>query len=110
MKNTELLKKFIEAENKRDWETFAACLHPEVMWFLHGETSHLPIAGREDCVKSTIAGYQNTNATLVCENMMESKSGNRIIATLRNSYGVVSVEIFDFEDGLIRWEHEFLLD
>ena len=110
MDNVERLNQFFEAENKRDWETFRSYLHPEVMWFLHPAVSHMPVAGQEEYMDRISAGYQSSDATFTCERMEVSQSGNRIIAFLRNSHGGRSVDIFDFEDGLIRWEHEYLLD
>jgi len=110
MTNAELLTRFFEAENKRDWNSFPGYLHPQVMWFLHTETTHSPIVGREEYVDYVATGYKNTDATFTCENMEVSSSGNRIVAFLRSSSGSRSISIFDFEDGLIRWEHEYLLD
>lgn len=113
MTNQKLLEKFFEAENARDWETYRGCLHPDVMWFLHTETTHTPIAGREEYMDRIMTGYKSTSAQkafFVCERMDVSESGNRIVAFLRNSGGGRSIDVFDFEDCLIRWEHEFLLD
>lgn len=112
MENTKLLEKFFAAENSRDWATFRGCLHPQVMWFLHTETTHMPVAGREEYMDRILSGYQSAapDKGFTCESMMSSKSGNRIVATIRNSDGGRSVDVFDFEDGLIRWEYEYLMD
>lgn len=110
MENTRLLEKFFDAENNRDWATFKGCLHPDVMWFLHTETTHMPVAGREEYMDRILTGYQNSDKRFTCESMMASKSGNRVVASIRNSDGGRSVDIFDFEDGLIRWEYEYLMD
>ena len=59
-----------------------------------------------------LTGYQGTTASkagFVCESMLVSESGNRVIAKLKNSVGGYSIDIFDFEDNLIRWEYEYLL-
>ena len=110
MENTKLLEQFFEAENRRDWAAYRGYLHPEVMWFLHTETTHMPVAGREEYMDRVITGYQNSDKTFSCESMLVSQSGNRIAAILRNSEGGRSLDIFDFEDGLIRWEYEYLMD
>ena len=113
MTNEKLLEKFFQAENERDWATFRSCLHPEVMWFLHTETEHTMIVGREEYMDRVLTGYKGTTASkagFTCEGLQVSSSGNRVIANIQNSMGGRSVDIFDFEDGLIRWEYEYLLD
>ena len=50
MKNTELVNRFFDAQNQRDRAACSGLMHPEIMWFLHGEATHTPIAGREDCL------------------------------------------------------------
>ena len=110
MTNTQCLNNFFAAENSRDWAVFRRYLHPQVMWFLHTEDSHMPIAGREEYMDRILSGYKDSDATFVCESMETSSSGNRVVAFLKNSHGGHSVNIFDFEDGLIRWEYEFLVD
>ena len=113
MTNEKLLEKFFQAENDRDWATFRSCLHPEVMWFLHTETEHTMIVGREEYMDRVLTGYKGTTASkagFTCEGLQVSSSGNRVIANIQNSMGGRSVDIFDFEDGLIRWEYEYLLD
>ena len=108
--NVKLLDQFFAAENKRDWTAYRGYLHPEVMWFIHTEDAHMPVAGREEYMDRVMSGYKDSDATFVCEGVEVSTSGKRIVAYLRNSSGSRSVNIFDFEDSLIRWEHEFVLD
>lgn len=109
--NVKLLDKFFEAENKRDWPAFEGYLHPDVMWFIHAEDSHLPVVGRAEYMERIYDGYKvNTEiATFVCQGVDVSSSGDRIVANLQYSDGTRSVCIFDYEDGLIRWKHEFLV-
>ena len=60
-----------------------------------------------------LTGYQGTTAQkagFTCESMLVSNSGNRIVAKIKNTLGGYSIDIFDFEDGVIRWEYEYLLD
>ena len=42
--------------------------------------------------------------------VITTASGNRIFAYLRYSNGSHSVTIFDYEEGLIKWKHEFILN
>lgn len=110
MTNAEHLARFFDAENAREWDVFRGYLHPQVMWFLHTEESHMPIAGREEYMDRILTGYKDSDASFTCERMEVSASGNRVVAFLKNNQGGRSVDIFDFEDGLIRWEYEYLLD
>lgn len=110
MNNSERLAKFFEAENKRDWDTYASFLHPDVMSFMHSEESHIPCVGRDEYMARIQAGYASVSeGDFTCETMHVSRSGNRIVAHLRSSLGNRTICVFDFEDGLIRWEHEFTL-
>ena len=107
--NVKLLDKFFEAENKRDWPAFEGYLHPEVMWFIHTEDSHLPIAGRQEYMERIYDGYAETDSTFVCQGVDVSESGDRIVANLLYADGSRSVVIFDYEDSLIKWKHEFII-
>lgn len=107
--NLKHLQNFFDAENKRDFFTLEGYLHPQVMWFMHTEDSHMPIAGREEYMDRIRAAYQETSATFTCEGVDVSSSGNRIIATLRHSDNTRSIVIFDFEDTLIKWRHEYVM-
>ena len=110
MTNIDHLTKFYEAENQRDWATLGGYLHPEVMWFVHGEDAHSAIAGREDFLDQLIADYKDSHISFTCEGFEISQSGNRIVSKLLYSNNTRSMKIVDFEDTLIRWVHEFLLD
>ena len=107
--NVKLLDKFFESENKRDWAAFEGYLHPEVMWFIHAEDSHLVVAGRPEFMDRVQSGYMAAPETFVCQGIDVSESGDRIVANLTYSTGSRSVVIFDYEDNLIRWKHEFIV-
>ena len=109
MDNKALLERFFKAENERDWETYAACLHEDVMWFIHAEDGHTPVAGREEYLETVKKGAEK-GGSFTCERMDVSRSGARIAALIVSEDGGRSLGVFDFEDGLIRWEHEFLFD
>ena len=110
MTNVELLNKAFEAENNRDWAALGGYLHPEVMWFVHGESAHSAIAGREDYLDQIITDYKESHISFTCEGMDVSRSGNRIAAVLLYSNNTRCTKIIDFDEGLIRWVHEFLMD
>ena len=54
--------------------------------------------------------YANSDAQFSCSEMQISRDGNRIAAYLVNDSGVRSLDIFDFKDGMIYREYEFILD
>lgn len=110
MTNVELLNKAFEAENTRDWGALGGYLHPEVMWFVHGESAHSAIAGREDFIDQIITDYKDSTITFTCEGMDVSRSGNRVAAVLKYSNNTRCMKVIDFEDSNIRWVHEFLMD
>lgn len=110
MTHSELLHKVFELENNRDWTALGSYLHPEVMWFVHGESSHSAIAGREDYLDQIMTDYKDSHISFTCEGSDISRSGNRITAVLRYSNNTRCLKVIDFENGLIRWVHEFLMD
>ena len=101
MKSTELVNRFFDVQNQRDRAACSGLMHPEIMWFLHGEATHTPIAGREDCLNYLLGADEPA----VPEALRESASGNRVAALLPGS-----VVLFDFEDGLMRWVYEYRMD
>ena len=105
MKNTELVNRFFDAQNQRDRAACSGLMHPEIMWFLHGEATHTPIAGREDCLNYLLSNHEPAAEPAVPESLRESASGNRVAALLPGS-----VVLFDFEDGLMRWVYEYRMD
>ncbi len=59
MKSTELVNRFFDAQNQRDRAAGSGLMHPEIMWFLHGEATHTPIAGREDCLNYLLSNHES---------------------------------------------------
>ena len=102
MNHEDALKQFFDAENRRDWTAYIAFLHPDVEWVLFGRSETLMIQGIEEA-------YTGNNDSFSCETLYSGVSGSRITAVLRNNHGQRSTEIFEFENGLIRKEWEFLL-
>lgn len=109
MRTEEILQHFFEAENSRDWAAYRRFLHPEVLWQLFGGEDK-QIKGVEEYVSAIKKAYANTETRFSCQSMQLSKDGSRIAAYLVNDMGQRSLDIFDFKDGLIIREYEFLLD
>lgn len=109
MSNTEALSQFFEAEKTRDWIRYESFLHPEVVWELHGDGVRL-IRGVDEYLAVIKAAYAGTEVRFSCERMDVSADGNRIVTHLENNQGERSVDIFEFIDGKIIREFEFLLD
>lgn len=104
----EKLRKFFEAENARDWESYRQFLHPQVRWRLFGAEEKC-IQGAEEYMKVMKGAYEGRDTQFVCQNMEVSDDGGRIAAHLLNDQGERSLDIFDFKDGLIYREYEFLM-
>lgn len=100
--------KFFAAENERDWETYRKFLHTDVRWVLHSKEVKT-IQGIEAYLGTMIAAYKDSQDTFVCEKIYEDITGERIVAILVNNHGERSCDIFDFKDGLIYEEYEFIL-
>ncbi|MCW6652885.1 nuclear transport factor 2 family protein [Aerococcaceae bacterium NML210727] len=108
MNSAELLHKFFEAENKRDWETYKQLLHPQVEWYLYGET-HRQFTGIEQYTDTIAKFYEQTDIRFSCKKMIVSHDGSRIVTHLINDAGESSIDIFDFKDSLIYREYEFIM-
>lgn len=105
MNNKEKLNAFFTAENKRDWEAYRDFLHPDVKWTLYGETTR-EIKGIDAYMDAIKNAYNNSGDTFRCESMYTN--GDRIAAILVNSRNGRSIDIFEFENGLICREYEFI--
>lgn len=108
MRAAETLASLFQAENDRDWETYRTFLHEDVVWHLHAEHERV-IQGVEEYLRVIQDAYHNTSTQFRVEEMHESAHRERIAVLLVDDDGARSFEVFDFEDGRIRCEHEFLL-
>lgn len=108
MNNKEKLMAFFAAENKRDWEKYRQFLHPDVKWVLHAKAVRR-ICGIDAYLTAMMDAYAGNNNTFVCESLYPGNDGNRIAAILINNLNERSCDIFEFKDGLIYEEHEFIL-
>lgn len=104
----EVLARFFRVENVRDWETYRAFLHEDVVWHLHGEGDRT-IRGVEEYPRTVRDAYAGSDARFHAVEAHEAAHGSRVVILLVDDSGRRSFEVFDFEDGLIRREHEVLL-
>jgi hypothetical protein len=102
-----ILTNFFIAENSRSWAAYRKYLSPDVTWELNTGGQTKAINGADDYVGYLQAVYERYNTTFVCESLYSQ--GNRAVAILKNSLGERSCDIFDFADGLIVREYEFIL-
>ncbi len=109
MENKELLRRFFELENRRDWTAYETFLHSDIEWILYHEGGSQVISGVENYMNKIRTAYYGNHDTFLCEAFFSSTSGDRITAILINNHGKRSTDIFEFENGLIRREWEFLL-
>ena len=108
MTNKDCLLAFFEAENKRDWSTYRKFLSLDVVWVLYSRQTKT-IEGIDDYLTAMVEAYKVCDNTFVCEALHQSSDGNRIVAILMNNLGEQSCDIFEFSDGLIVKEYEFIL-
>ena len=99
------LAEFFDAENRRDWDDYREFLHPQVEWVLEEDV----IKGRERYCETIVAAYAQSASRFRTHQMLESEDRRRIATLLVDTDGRRSLDIFEFEDGLIRQEWEFLL-
>lgn len=109
MTNREVLEAFFRAENERDWEAYQQFLHSEISWQLFNKEEK-KIVGIQDYIQVIKNAYANIDIRFSCLDMQISGDGNRIVAYLTNDSGARSLDIFDFKEGLIYKEYEFILD
>ncbi|HWP79111.1 MAG TPA: nuclear transport factor 2 family protein [Candidatus Acidoferrum sp.] len=105
MDNAARLTEFFEYENSRQWEKYAGCLAEDVVWTLNGSEV---MDGRTAYMRRITAAYEGSDDTFVCRRM--TGEGERIATELVNTRGVTSICVFDFAQGLIFREWEFILD
>lgn len=99
------LAEFFDAENRRDWDNYREFLHPQVEWVLEEDV----IKGRERYCETIVAAYAQSASRFRTHQMLESEDRRRIATLLVDTDGRRSLDIFEFQDGLIRREWEFLL-
>ncbi|MDU0348428.1 nuclear transport factor 2 family protein [Actinomyces sp. MRS3W] len=104
-----VLARFFAAENARDWRAYASFLHPDVEWTLYNHGQAHRRIGREEYLRAIRAAYQDVSVRFRCVETLSDPHQGRIVAVLVNDAGERSLDVFDFDDNLIRYEWEFLL-
>ena len=107
MTNLETLTLFFQAENQRDWKTYQKFLHPKIIWELHEQKVSI-IHGIEDYLYKIPQAYRH-NTVQFSRLHTFSTDENRIVTILKNDFGQLSCDIFEFENGLIVREYKYLL-
>ena len=106
---TASLARFFAAENARDWQGYAAFLHPEIVWTLVDGAAERRIVGRVEYLSVIRHIYEGVSTTFRCVDMRIDEGRSRVASLLVSDGGERSLDVFDFEGGLIRREWEFLL-
>lgn len=109
MDTKNVLLNFFKAENERDWEMYRKFLSPDVVWELHSKQVKT-VRGIDDYLTAMKKAYKDCDDTFVCEAMHESSNRNHIVTILRNNLGEHSCDIFEFSNGCIVKEYEFILN
>ena len=105
----EKLIKFFNAENDRDWKLYESFLSEDVEWISYGPPKQKVVSGRKDYIKTMIRAYRNIPERFTVLNMVSDIERGVVIAELELR-SRRSVDIFEFENGLIKREREYYDD
>ncbi|GHU44489.1 hypothetical protein FACS1894111_11840 [Clostridia bacterium] len=105
-----VLMEFFEAENQRDWVKYRQYISPNIVWELHSPHNNKTIVGADNYIAYMQDVYEKYNNTFCVETLLANESETRIVAILVNNLGEKSCDVFEFEDGVIVREYEFILD
>ena len=103
------LLNFFQAENNRDWKLYETFLSPDVEWISYGPPKRKVIIGKAEYVETMIRANQDTSAKFHILNMVSDLDKGIVIAELE-LLSRRSVDVFEFENGLIRREREYYDD
>lgn len=101
----ELLGAFFDAENRREWGRYVEFLHPDVEWEVSGRV----VRGRDAYLRAITAAYAGADTRFRQHQVISSADDSIVAALLVDNQGNRSLDVFEFEDGLIRREWEYLL-
>ena len=105
----EKLIEFFNAENDRDWKLYESFLSEDVEWISYGPPKRKVVIGKEDYVKTMIRAYRDVPDKFKVLNMVSDIERGVVIAELEIR-SRRSVDIFEFENGLIKREREYYDD
>ena len=104
-----LLEEFFAAENARDWPVYAQYLHPDVEWIVVQGDEPRIVQGAAAYLETIREAYDGSPMTFRCVQTISSEDDTRVGTLLVDESGHRSLEVFEFQDGLIRREWEYLL-
>ena len=105
----EKLIKFFNAENNRNWKLYETFLSQDVEWISYGLPRRKVVIGKEDYVKTMIRAYRDVPEKFKVLYMVSDPERGVLIADLE-PLSRRSVDVLEFEDGLIRREREYYDD
>ena len=105
----EKLTDFFNAENDRDWKLYESFLSEDVEWISYGPPKRKVVSGKKDYIKTMIRAYRNIPERFSVLNMVSDIERGVVIAELEIR-SRRSVDIFEFENGLIKREREYYDD
>ena len=105
----EIRVKLFNAEDNRDWKLYEALLSQDIEWISYGPPRRKTAVERAECVKTMVKAYQNLSAKFEVLNMVSDLEKGMVMAELQ-ILSRRSVDVFKFEDGLIRREREYYDD
>lgn len=103
------LMNFFNAENNRDWKLYGSFISQDVEWVSYSLPKRKVVVGKEDYVKAMIRAYRNIPASFKVFNMV-SDIERRVVIAEPELLSRRSVDVFEFENGLIRREREYYDD
>ena len=108
--NRQRLREFFQAENERNWKVYEQFIAEDILWELHMDMENTEsFRGARAYLQRIREAYRNSSVTFSCEKMAVSADGNRIACMLVNDAGEKSNDVFEFSDGKIIKEIEFIL-
>ena len=105
----ERLVKFFETENSREWKLYESFLSPKVEWILYGPPKRKIVIGKKEYVKTMKRANRSVSAKFKVINMV-SDLDRGIVITELELLSRRSVDVFEFENGLITNEREYYDD
>jgi len=105
----ELLLRFFQAENERDWDTYGACLALDVEWVCYGAPERSVVRGREAYLAAMQRAYTGWKSTFDIDRLVVDEEQGLAYAELVID-GRRSVDAFEVTDGLIAREREYFDD
>ena len=105
----EKLTNFFNAENDRDWKLYESFLSEDIEWISYGPPKRKVVYGKKDYIKTMIRAYRNIPEKFSVLNMVSDIERGVVIAELELR-SRRSVDIFEFENGLIKREREYYDD